>query len=787
MLFKFFNRLLLFTLSGLLAVAVVVIAVLFVYGQQLPNHQRLLDYELPMTTRLFAADGEPIARYATQHRLFQTFADLPPHLIEAFLSAEDRSFWQHHGLDGRGLARALRHNLLGALNGSRPQGGSTITQQVSKNFLLTNEVTLRRKIKELLLSFRLERTLSKQRILELYLNGIYFGRGNWGVTAASLYYFGRLPQQLDIAEVAYLAALPKSPNRYHPIRNHQRAVARRNWIINRMLEDHRITAAEAKLARSKPLQAPFAEVVGNGGDYRSADEPLADNPQFAAYFNEEVRRQLLDLVGNDELYRGGLAVHTNLDIRLQKLAEQSLRRALIAYDRKLGWRGEAVATIPPVVGWRRATIANLGSVELGSVDSVSTDNGLIDDDPDSWAVIILADNGSNGFIRGQEWQWAKKSAAKSGKKGTPLKSARPLKVGDEVYVEHIDGKFYALRQIPEVSGAIVAMETTDGRVMALYGGFSQRLSEYNRATQALRQPGSAFKPLVFLTALEQGLRPTDTLPDAPFIHDQGGNLGIWRPNNFGNRFNGTVTLSEALARSLNLATVRLADRVGIDNVRDTAIRLGLYDEAPPNLSIALGSRETTLLKLTAAFAAFANGGNRVIPTLIDYVQDRHGNAIYPPSATQGAGGEFAWHRRSRVIAADDAATISGMLQKVVTRGTARRAVKIEGSDVGGKTGTTNDAHDAWFIGFTPKLAVGVFIGYDNPRNLGKYATGGSLAAPVFNDFVAGALAIDGVRYGGRFPPTITATASLNSPTEAALAKSPGEPLDEPLDEPLGLY
>ena len=762
---RFLNRLVLLVLGGLLALAFAVIAVLFVYGRQLPDHQKLRDYELPMTTRLFAADGEPIARYAVQHRLFQNIEDLPPHLIDAFLSAEDRFFWQHHGLDGRGLARAIWHNLLGALDGSRPQGGSTITQQVSKNFLLTNEVTLRRKVKELLLSFRLERSLSKRRILELYLNGIYLGSGNWGVTAASLYYFGRLPQQLSIAEAAYLAALPKAPNNYHPLKNHQRAVARRNWIIGRMLEDRRITAAEAERAKGELLRQPAAEAARSGDD-------TPHEPEFAAYFSEEVRRRLSGLFGSEMLYQGGLVAHTSLDPQLQKLAERSLRRALIAYDRNLGWRTEGVAESPPLVGWRRATITGIGVVDDGEIKTIGGEGGD--------AAIIFAD-GASGLIPAAEWRWAMKAAAMEwDEEGRPTRFARPAAAGDEVYVERLHGRFYALRQIPKVSGAIVAMGTHGGRVRALYGGFSQRLSEYNRATQAMRQPGSAFKPVVFLAALEQGFRPTDTLPDAPFIHDQGGKFGIWRPTNFGGVLGGIVTLEEALAKSLNLATVRLARRVGVENVRDTAIRLGLYEDAPPNLSIALGSQETTLLKLTAAYATFANGGYEVIPSLIDYIQDRHGNTLYPQA--RGAETEFSWQERRRLIAPQNAARLNEMLRKVISDGTARRAITVETADLGGKTGTSNNSNDAWFIGFTPKLAVGVFVGYDNPRSLGKYVGGSSLAAPIFNDFIGEVLATaEGrARYGGKF----MEAAEDEYPGEYAAAEKP--PIKS-LDEPLGLY
>ncbi len=751
--FKLINKVLLFLLSGSLAALFAVIAILFIYGQQLPNHKKLRTYELPMSTRLVAEDGSPIARYAVQHRLFQPLEELSPHLLDAFVSAEDRFFWQHHGLDGRGLARATWRNLLGIFENTRPQGGSTITQQVSKNFLLTNEVTLRRKIKEIVLSFRLERSLSKKRILELYLNGIYLGRGNWGVTAASLYYFGRMPDRLTIAEAAYLAALPKAPNSYHPVKNRKRALARRNWIIRRMLEDGRITADRAYRALKEPLQAPAAE---------TAEEVAKTSDSFAAYFAEEARRRLLDIFGRENLYEGGMVAHTTLDPELQRLAESSLQEALLAYDRARGWRSEPLSEEPPIVGWQTAAITALG---------VESPDGR---DQKPQATAILAD-GQPIRIRNEHWAWAEKAAALAwDEEDNPIAYAEPIKVGAKVYVEPMTDGFYALRQTPEVSGAIVAMDSESGRVRALYGGFSQRLSEYNRATQALRQPGSAFKPIVFLTALEKGWRPTDTIPDAPFVYDQGEKFGLWRPRNFGDRFNGSVTLEKALSRSLNLATLRLAHRLGIEEVRDTAVRLGLYPALPPHLSIALGSQETTLLKLTTIYASFANGGREVKPRLIDFVQDRYGNLIYPTTAEKRD--QFFRPPPRRLINEKRVAALNRMLRKAVSEGTARQAITAKGADIAGKTGTSNDAVDAWFIGFTPKLAVGVFVGYDKPQSLGKNVGGGTIAAPIFDDFIKGVLKSERGRrfYGGRFAQTDTTEIYSQSRNLS-------------LDEPLGLY
>jgi len=704
MIIKLINRALLLTLSGIVGIAFVAAAILFIYGRQLPNHEKLADYKMPLTTKVFADDASLAGRYAIQNRLFQSLDKMPPHLVSAFLAAEDRSFWKHHGLDGKGLARAMWRNLIGLFSGARPQGGSTITQQVSKNFLLNSDITLERKIKELILSFRLEHSLTKEQILGLYLNGIYFGQGNWGVTSAAIYYFGVHPAELTIAQAAYLAALPKSPNNYHPVKHHHAALTRRNWIIKRMEQDNTITSAQASDAINEPLEAP----VGEG---RLAK--LNTN----IYFTKEVRRILVEALGEEALYQGGLAVHTSLDPELQKQAQQALRKGLEKYDRKTGWRGETpTERIEP---WQIARIATI----------------------DHKTATVVLPNGDEGIV--EDIAWIVDSLI------FPITLPR---VGHKVYVEQLANGNYDIKQIPEVSGAIVAMDIKSGRVKALYGGFSPQISQYNRATQALRQPGSAFKPVVFLAALENGFKPSDEILDSPFIYDQGEKFGIWQPSNFSGKFYGRITLSDALAKSRNLATIRLANNLGIEKVKDTATRLGLA-KMPSHLSIALGSKETTLLQLTSAYATIAGGGLKVTPTLIDYVQDNEGNTIY--QSAKAANEEFGWSDALRVVDKQNAEIVTQMLRRVVTHGTARKAITLK--NVGGKTGTTNNAFDLWFIGFTPKLAVGVFMGFDNPKSLGPSATGGSLAAPIFNDFVGSILATKqgNQKYGGNFSTDIS--------------------------------
>ena len=655
MVVRLINRVLLLLLSGAVAIAFVAAAVLFIYGRQLPNHEKLADYKMPLTTKLYSDSQQFAGQYAIQNRLFQPLEKLPPHLIAAFLAAEDRSFWEHHGLDGRGLARAMWRNLLGIFSGARPQGGSTITQQVSKNFLLNSDVTLERKIKELILSFRLEHSLSKEQILELYLNGIYFGQGNWGVATAAIYYFGVHPEELSIAQAAYLAALPKSPNNYHPVKHKKAALNRRNWIINRMHQDRHITQAQAAQAIDEPLDAPMGEGKLAG---------LAAN----GYFTEEVRRTLAEQLSEEVVYGGGLAIHTSLDMELQLLAEKALRKGLERYDQQAGWRGEVPQKA--VTGWQVATLSFI------SGDS---------------AWVTLAD-GTEGEVVELEWI---------------LNSASPPKVGDKVYVERASSKAYRIKQIPEVSGALVAMDIKSGRVKALYGGYSHQISQYNRATQALRQPGSAFKPVVFLTALENGFSPAHSILDSPFIYDQGEKFGIWQPSNFSGRFYGRITLTEALIKSRNLATIRLANNLGIDKVRATATRLGL-EQMPSHLSIALGSKETTLLQLTALYATIAGGGAKVTPSLVDYVQNSDGAVIYPSTEAEG----FDWNDSPQVADPADARLLTQMLRQVVTTGTARKTVTLD--NVGGKTGTTNNALTCGSSALPLNWRWGVFVGFDNP-------------------------------------------------------------------------
>ena len=713
------------------------------YGRSLPDYQQLAGYEPPTVTRVHAGDGRLLAEYATQKRVFVPIEAMPQRVIDAFLSAEDKSFYQHSGLDFKGLARAVVTNIGNLGSDRRLVGASTITQQVAKNFLLTNEVSYERKIKEAILAFRLEQAFTKDRILELYLNEIYLGFGSYGVAAAALNYFNRSLDELSVEEAAYLAALPKAPNNYHPLRKRAAALRRRNWVISRMAEDGRITPLEAGLARSRPLEIRSRE---------KTEIASADN------FAEEVRRWLVKQYGEDKLYGGGLSVRTTLDPTLQIAADKALRNGLVAYDRRHGYRGP-LATLPLAADWRAQLATQtlpLGVAEmdwrLGLVLAVDQDA----------AEIGLAD-GSRGEIPLAELHWAR-APLKNQKTGPEPSAANAvLTPGDLILVQAVeqaapdgDGKSqpypdgtYGLRQIPNVNGGLVAMDPHTGRVLAMSGGFSFARSQFNRVTQALRQPGSAFKPFVYLSALEAGFTPSTLVLDAPFVIDQGAGLGKWKPANYTKKFYGPTPMRIGLEKSRNLMTVRLAQTVGLDKVMDTANRFKLIrPDQEPSLSFVLGAGETTLMQMTTAYAMFVNGGKEITPSLIDRVQDRKGRTIYRhdtrdcPDCQQASyrgGGPLALpDTRKPVTNPANAYQIVSMLEGVVQRGTGRK-IAVIGKPLAGKTGTTNEYRDAWFVGFSPDLAVGVYVGFDEPRSMARPESGSAVAAPIWRDFMAEAL------------------------------------------------
>jgi len=701
-------------------------------------------------SRVYAGDGRLVGEFAIEKRLFVPIAAIPKLVINAFLAAEDKNFYQHGGIDPVAILRAALTNLSHMGQDRRPLGASTITQQVAKNFLLTNEVSLARKVKEAILAYRIEQAIPKDRILELYLNEIYLGFGSYGVAAAALNYFNKPLDELTVPEAAFLAALPKAPNNYNPIRRPEQAKARRDAVIGRMIEDGYVTQSEGR-----QYQAMALEVRERG----RSDVSRAD------YFAEEVRRQLIQRYGETALYKGGLVVRTSLDPKLQTIADQSLRAGLIAYDRRHGWRGP-IQKIDVAGDWAQ----KLKSVELPK--------GL----GEWYLAVVLAtgdqsasigfSDGRRGSIPMAEMTWARQPAEKQ-KLGPPVKRpADVLNPGDVVAVEPVaqdrDGKPYpggsfALRQIPKIGGAVVALDPHTGRVLAMSGGYDYEMSEFNRATQALRQPGSAFKPFVYLPALEAGYAPTTIILDAPFVIDQGPGLPKWKPGNYTHKFYGPSTMRTGVEASRNLMTVRLAQTVGMDKVVKTALDFGIFDQLPPVLSMSLGAGETTLLRLTTAYAMLVNGGKRVVPSLIDRVQDRDGRTIFrhdqrqcadcasPPTATN-AGMPAIPDTRAAVVDPVTAYQMVSILQGVVERGTGTRLRELN-RPLAGKTGTTNDSQDTWFVGFNPDLVVGVFVGFDTPSTLGQQETGASVALPVFKLVMEKALA-DAPAIPFRIPPGV---------------------------------
>ncbi len=714
---------------------------LFEASKDLPDYESLARYEPPVMTRIHAHDGSLIAEYARERRIFVPINTIPKRVIAAFLSAEDARFYEHGGIDLQGVARAaIKYIETKATGRGSIQGASTITQQVAKNFLLTSDRTFDRKIKEAILAIRIERAYPKDKILELYLNEIYLGIGAYGVAAASLNYFNKELKDLSLEEAAYLAALPKAPNNYHPFRNRQKAVERRNWILDQMAENGFIKSDEAGTAKAKPLEVKFRQ---SGAHIFAAE-----------YFAEEVRRSLHAQYGEEKLYAGGLSVRTTLDPRLQEMARLALIDGLVNYDRDQGWRGP-VAKIDISGDW---------GVPLGAID--------IPSDILPWRLGVVLDAGKDKAVVGlrpsrqqdgtltkdreaveitlAEVKWAKVPATKT----TPKAITDILAPGDVIYIapkdpRKLDG-VWSLMQIPEVAGGLVAMDPHTGRVLAVAGGFSFAMSQFDRVIQAKRQPGSSFKPFVYAAALDNGYKPTSIILDAPIEIEQGPGQDIWKPENYDKEKSfGPTTLRVGIEKSRNQMTVRLAQDVGMPIITEYAKRFGIYDDLLPVLSMSLGAGETTLLRMATAYSMLANGGKQVRATLIDRIQDRWGRSVWKHDARECTGcAAEGWSNqpepeipddRKQIIDPHSAYQMTSILEGVVQRGTAT-VLKSLNRPIAGKTGTTNEERDAWFVGYTPDLVVGVFVGFDTPRPMGKGRTGGGVAAPIFGDFVKRALA-----------------------------------------------
>lgn len=764
-----------FAAGGVLFVVASAVAGYFLWkiSSELPDYDGLANYEPAVMTRVHANDGSLIGEYAREKRIYLPITAIPKRVMHAFVSAEDQNFFQHTGLDFQGIARAVITNAQKYMGGGgRMEGASTITQQVAKNFLLTNERSLMRKVKEAILAIRIERAFPKEKILELYLNEIYLGMGSYGVAAAAMNYFGKELKDLNIEEAAYLAALPKAPNNYHPYRRRERAIARRNWVIGRMEADAYITAEEAEAARKSP--------------FNITPRPFGGTQFAAEYFAEEVRRTLVSRYGEDKLYGGGLSVRTTLDPKLQIIARKALREGLLRFERKLGYRGpvkqistngdwgEKLAEIDILADlepWRLGVIleADKESAKVG-LRPGHTASGGVEKERETVALTI----GTVKWAR-EPLGYDSRNRMKLGKR--PKTVTDVLSPGDVIYVappnrdndgnedndnDEGDAVAWRLVQLPTVGGAVIVMDPHTGRVLADAGGFSFAQSQFDRGIQAKRQPGSSFKPIVYATALDNGYSPSSIVLDAPLAIDQGGGQDVWKPDNYENKFYGPSTLRLGLEKSRNLMTVRLAQDLGMPIIAEYARRFNVYDDLPPLLSMALGAGETTLLRMVTAYSSFVNGGKQVQPTMIDRIQDRYGRTIWrhderncPDCAADAWNDqrepELADSRR-QIIDPHSAYQITSLLEGVVKRGTGYRVSKV-GKPLAGKTGTSNDEKDAWFVGFSPDLAAGVFVGYDNPKPMGKGNTGGGLAAPIFKDFMEWALA-DKPATPFRIPPGI---------------------------------
>jgi penicillin-binding protein 1A len=691
---------------------------LWYFSIGLPDYKKLSKYQPPISSRVYSDDGKLIAEYAIEKRLFVPFESIPDTVINSFLSAEDKNFFSHPGVDAKGILRAVIKNIKNITQNKRLEGASTITQQVAKNFLLSNEVSMKRKIKEAILAFRIERAYSKERILELYLNQIYLGQGTYGIAAASLEYFDKSIKELNYSDAALLAALPKAPSKYNPYRYPKVAEFRRNLVLKNLEENNFISKEQLNKLKNKKinLKKRKIEIVNEANSY-----------------TEEVRRSVNENYGFEKLYSQGLSIRTPLNINYQIQAIKSLRKGIEDYDRRHGWRGPITNKIKdinwknkldkikldPTLMWKIAEITNLSDTQIDFkiLDNKKNLEGKLSSNDVKWTIP------KNKFIKDRH------------------------NIGDFIFVKK-EKNSWTLKQYPKVNGGIVVLDPYTGKVKALVGGFNFKSSEFNRATQAKRQPGSAFKPIVYAAALENGFAPNSIILDAPFVESQGVGLKNWKPENYGKKFYGPSTLRKGIEYSRNLMTVRIAKILGLDVILDLSKKLDIYEEIPELLSVSLGAAETTLINLTSAYAPFVNGGKKIEPNLISRIQDRRGKTIFRTKNRKCLGCDKFINQSSdfpkienmnqRVFSEETAYQMVSILKGTVKRGTAKK-LKSLNVPIAGKTGTTNDNYDAWFIGFSSNLVIGVYIGFDNPKTLGKFETGSKAALPVFKNFIENAL------------------------------------------------
>tara|TARA_B100000989_G_scaffold223045_1_gene170589 strand:- start:14076 stop:16421 length:2346 start_codon:yes stop_codon:yes gene_type:complete len=718
---KLFKKILLLGGSTILIVFLLILSVLWAFSNNLPDYKYLKNYKAPVSSKIYSGEGELIQDFSSEKRIFIPYNSIPKKVINSFLSAEDKNFFNHPGIDAKGVLRAVFKNIFNILNSERLEGASTITQQVAKNFLLSNEVSINRKLKEAILAFRIERSLSKQRILELYLNQIYLGEGAYGIAAASLEYFDKSIDELNYEEAALLAALPKAPSKYNPYKNDKIAKFRRDLVLKNLLNNKYIQESDYKLLKNKSVKLKKRKKIF-----------LEDS----RYYVEEVRKDIIKQLGYDKVYKEGLNIKTPLNLKLQEIASQVLREGIEKYDRRKGWRGPIINfslndkdwinkskkySLEKKIGWNLAMVSKVNNYE----------------------VIIKTTDKKKGVLNLSNLKWTKTNEIEN-----------LFRTGDLIYVKNLKDNLYDLKQLPLVNGAIVVMDPFTGRVIALTGGFSFKKSEFNRATQALRQPGSAFKPFVYALALENGYSPSTLILDAPLVLKQGSDLKMWKPENYGKKFYGPSTLRNGLEKSRNLMTVRISQDLGIDKIVKLSKEIGIYENPDELLSISLGSTETTLLKLTSAYCSFVNGGKKINPKLIDRIQDSEGNTILKTEDRKCFNCEnisFLSNELPKIkddfkqiFSPQTAYQVTSILEGATKTGTAKKLKDLK-LDLAGKTGTTNKNTDTWFIGFTSDIVVGVYVGHDEPKSLGKFETGAKTAMPIFKSFIKKAVKKENTR------------------------------------------
>jgi len=690
-----------------------ILAVLWAFSNNLPDYKFLKSYKPPVSSKVYSGNGELVNDFSTEKRIFVPYNAISEKVINSFLSAEDKNFFSHPGVDAKGVIRATINNISNIISSKRLEGASTITQQVAKNFLLTNEVSLNRKIKEAILAFRIERALSKERILELYLNQIYLGGGAYGVASASLEYFDKSISELNYYEAALLAALPKAPSRYNPYKDIVIAKFRRDLVLKNLYENNYINKTQ------------YEKFINKKIILKKRKKTFTED---TSYYVEDIRKNVVNKLGFNKVYKQGLNISTPINLELQKIAIKSLRDGLVSYDKRKGWRG-------PLLRKKKTTNWKDKIDEFKLEKSINWNLAIIKK-IDKFFVEIETEGNLDGIIKYENISWIKKEFNEI------------LEVGDVIYVENLKDNIFALRQLPIANGGIVVMDPFTGRVLALSGGFSFKKSEFNRATQALRQPGSAFKPFIYALALENGYTPSTLILDAPLVLEQGYDLKMWKPENYGKKFYGPSTLRMGLEKSRNLMTVRIAQDLGLKKIVNFSKQLGIYDNPSELLSISLGSAETTLLKLTSAYSSFVNGGKLVKPIMIDRIQDSEGNTIFNNEKRKCVNCDrISFLSKNypeiedkfpQIFSAQTAYQMTSILEGTIQNGTGRN-LKDLNLDLAGKTGTTNGNTDTWFIGFTSKLAVGVYVGSDNPISLGKYETGAKTALPIFKRFIKNAV------------------------------------------------